>query len=206
MNRDNVLFLVIGILTGFIGGYVLHEAMATRQPPPLGYPTGVAATAAPAIRRRRRPRRRQQAGASRRWRRCSSSAPTWRRIPTTRERSAGVWPTSTTTSATGNAPPSSTSRYLELEPGDRRRDDGPGCDLPLSSPGLRRHSSPVPTAPRDLAPDHWRARYNEILVLAFDLGDFEAASSVMAELMRLQPDNPDVARLAAELEKRSKGA
>ena len=35
MSRDNVLFIVIGILIGFIAGYLLQEVMAERQPPRL---------------------------------------------------------------------------------------------------------------------------------------------------------------------------
>ena len=58
---------------------------------------------------------------------------------------------------------------------------------------------------RSLDPEHWQSRYNEILVLAFDLGDFEAAAPAMAELEALQPDNPNVVRLAAELANRRGG-
>ena len=34
MDRDKVLFMVIGLLAGFICGYVMHEVMAARQPAP----------------------------------------------------------------------------------------------------------------------------------------------------------------------------
>ena len=32
MNKDNFLFALIGLLVGFISGYLLHEVMAARQP------------------------------------------------------------------------------------------------------------------------------------------------------------------------------
>lgn len=34
MNRESVLFLFIGLLAGFIAGFMMHEAMASRQPAP----------------------------------------------------------------------------------------------------------------------------------------------------------------------------
>jgi tetratricopeptide (TPR) repeat protein len=54
----------------------------------------------------------------------------------------------------------------------------------------------------DRAPDHWQARYNQILVLGFDLGRLEEASTAAAELKRLAPSNPDVDRLVEEIERR----
>ena len=35
MTRDNLLFVTLGLLAGFISGYFTHEVMAVRQPPPL---------------------------------------------------------------------------------------------------------------------------------------------------------------------------
>ncbi len=55
---------------------------------------------------------------------------------------------------------------------------------------------------RSRQPDHWQARFNEVLILAFDLGDLEAAGPVLEELRSLQPDNPDVERLVTEIERR----
>lgn len=34
VNRDSVLYLFIGLLSGFIAGFMMHEAMASRQPAP----------------------------------------------------------------------------------------------------------------------------------------------------------------------------
>ncbi|MFL6203155.1 MAG: tetratricopeptide repeat protein, partial [Thermoanaerobaculia bacterium] len=35
MNKDNLIFAVFGILVGFISGYLMHEVVASRQPPRL---------------------------------------------------------------------------------------------------------------------------------------------------------------------------
>lgn len=55
---------------------------------------------------------------------------------------------------------------------------------------------------REMRPDDWISRFNEVVVLAFDLEDFAAADEVLEELETLQPDNPRVASLAAEVERR----
>jgi hypothetical protein len=57
-----------------------------------------------------------------------------------------------------------------------------------------------------VAPDHWQSKFNQVIVLAFDLKKYGEAESVLAELKRLQPTNPDVARLAAEVDRQKKAA
>jgi hypothetical protein len=52
-----------------------------------------------------------------------------------------------------------------------------------------------------MQPDHWQSRFNEVIVLGFDLGRVDEAAQVMAELKELQPDNPNVQRLDQELER-----
>jgi len=49
---------------------------------------------------------------------------------------------------------------------------------------------------RQLAPDHWQSYYNEVVVLAFDLKRHDEAGRLLQELQRMQPSNPDVAKLA----------
>ena len=55
---------------------------------------------------------------------------------------------------------------------------------------------------RNKAPQHWQARYNEVLVLAFDLGRWDEAGKALSELQQLEPSNADVSRLADELQRR----
>ena len=52
---------------------------------------------------------------------------------------------------------------------------------------------------------YWPARFNEILVLAYDLQDGEAAKKKLAELQALQPSNDRVNRLAQDIEGRFGG-
>lgn len=57
-----------------------------------------------------------------------------------------------------------------------------------------------------LSPDHWQALYNEVVVLAFNQKKFDAARQVLDRLQKMQPNNPDVSRLASEVERQSKEA
>ena len=56
------------------------------------------------------------------------------------------------------------------------------------------------------APGHWQAYYNEIVVLAFDLKKFDQATQILAKLQQMQPGNPDVAKLAAEVARQRNAA
>lgn len=202
MNRDNVLFLVIGVMAGFITGYVMHEAMASRQPPRRAAATAaVAATAA--------------AAGNPSPRGAPAGAPQAPMMAEVQQLTARVAEDPTDTVALRrlanlNYDISNWQRaaelyesYLALEPADL----GVMTDLGATYRFLGRPDDALGQfqSVRELDPEHWQSRYNEILVLGFDLGDLEAARSAMEELSRLQPDNPDVARLVAELEKRSQG-
>ena len=195
-----MLFLVIGVLTGFISGYVMHEVMAARQPALRGTvassdaslggggsATGGAApsTSQPAMEQVQRLRAHvaqnpDDAAAVRQLANLNYDIRNW-------DRAAELY-----------------RKYLDLAPGD--------LDAMTDLGAVYRYLGRPEEALEQFrevggrAPDHWQARYNAILVLAFDLQDLDAAGSAMAELQQLQPDNPDIIRLAAELEKRSAGA
>jgi hypothetical protein len=57
-----------------------------------------------------------------------------------------------------------------------------------------------------IAPDHWQSRYNKVIVLAFDLKDYAGAQKVLDDLQRLQPQNPSISELAAEVARRRSAA
>lgn len=195
MNRDNVLFLMIGALTGFIIGYLMHEAMAARQPAPrqaaagetaAGTPPGAgAAGGQPAMEQVQRLRAHvaqnpDDAPAVRQLANLNYDIRNW-------DRAAELY-----------------QQYLGLVPDDVNVMTDLGAvyrflGRPQEALEQFRHV-------QGQAPDHWQARYNEVLVLAFDLEDLEAAGSAMSELRQLQPDNPEVVRLAEELERRGAGA
>jgi cytochrome c-type biogenesis protein CcmH/NrfG len=57
-----------------------------------------------------------------------------------------------------------------------------------------------------LAPENWQAFFNEAVVLAFNQKKYAEARQVLDNLRKLQPNNPDVSRLAAEVDRLSKAA
>src|SRR5262249_43812870 len=56
------------------------------------------------------------------------------------------------------------------------------------------------------APDHWKSYFNEVVVLAFDLKKPDAAKASLEKLQQMQPNNPDVARLADAVAKQRTAA
>jgi tetratricopeptide (TPR) repeat protein len=52
-----------------------------------------------------------------------------------------------------------------------------------------------------MAPDHWQSRFNQVVVLAFDLKQFDKAQAILDELQKSQPDNPDIQQLAQSVAK-----
>ena len=57
-----------------------------------------------------------------------------------------------------------------------------------------------------LAPEHWQSRFNQAIVLGLDLSRFDDAIKILDQLRGLQPGNPEIDRLQAEIEKRRKAA
>ena len=94
-------------------------------------------------------------------------------------------------------------RYLKLDP------DNPDVltdlGITLRSQGQLDRALELFRRAEKLKPDHWQARFNEIVVLAFDRRDFAGAEKALAELERLAPGNPDVGRLAQEVRKLKEG-
>ena len=59
---------------------------------------------------------------------------------------------------------------------------------------------------QSMAPDHWQSLYNQVVVLAFSKKEIDEAKKVLVELQRVQPNNPDVQRLAAAVEEQRNAA
>ncbi len=208
MNRDKVLYTVIGLLAGFICGYVMHEVMAARQPAPGWASTsGRPATAGGA------PRANPAASGAAAASGSAGSQPAMEQVQRLAayvrenpEDASAIRQLADLNYDISNWQRAAElySRYLELDATD--------VDVMTDLGATYRHLSRPQDAleqfrnARELAPDNWQARYNEVLVLAFDLNDLPGADAAMGELVSMQPDNPQVAHLAEELKKRSQGA
>jgi tetratricopeptide (TPR) repeat protein len=217
LNKDNLLYSVVGILIGFVSAYLLFEAMAARQPPRLT-PELRAQIAMPG-------ENPAEAG----------GGPTdARTADTSNPGMGGVAP--------GAGPASEEVQqlraYVEQNPNDADavlrlanlnfdiRNWGRAQELYNHYLTLRPGNADVLTdlgisyretqhfdqalerfrQARELAPAHWQSYYNEVVVLAFDLKRFAEADPLLQELQRMQPSNPEVARLAEAVARQKSAA
>jgi cytochrome c-type biogenesis protein CcmH/NrfG len=225
MNKDNLVFAVFGILVGFIAGYLVHEVIAVRQPPRL----------TPELRAQiAMPGEDPMAGPADN--RVSDVAPgaggdTAASAPGGAPGGAGPAPASMEEvqqlRAYVEQNPNDADavlrlanlnfdirnwmraeelyrQYLKLRPGDANV----MTDLGISYRESKKFDEALAQfdQAQKIAPDHWQSYYNEVVVLAFDLKRFDDADRVLAELQRLQPGNPDVARLADAVSKQRSAA
>ncbi len=219
MNRDNVLFTVIGLLAGFTAGYLMHEVMAARQPPPRHTQAGGISGAAgvpgqtpgprqvgPAEPRQAGPRQAgpQQAGPQQAGPQAAMQQVQQLRayVEANPDDSEALRLLANMNYEISNWTRAAElyERLLGLRPGD--------IDVMTDLGACYRYLGQFDRAlelfreVQKASPSHWQSRYNEILVLAFDLGDLPTAAEATRQLRTLQPDNPDVERLAAEIERR----
>lgn len=225
MTKDNLISVVLGVLIGFIAGYLLHEVMAARQPPRFAASPGTAPGAAPLP-----PGGDPQGGMPQGAFQPSPDMPPGQQPPMGAPPAAG-----------GGAPmqeiqqlrdrvaqnPNDAdavrqladmnfeianwqrakelyARYVELRPDD--------LDVISDLGVVERELGNFDEALRlfdqvqQKNPDHWQSMYNEVIVLAFNKRDFAGAESTLQRLRQLQPDNPNVQRLADEVEKQRNAA
>jgi len=221
MTRDNLLFVTIGVLAGFISGYFTNEVMAVRQPPPLavlqaaqaaamGNPhagdggeggaqgagaaaaTGGGAAAAgpggpggPAMAdilrlKEQVEKNPNDADAILTLANLNYDIRNWARARELYE------------------------RYLKLRPPQ----PDVLTDLGVALRGLQQFPEALARfeEAQKLQDGHWQSLYNEVVVLAFDLKDMAKAQQVLERLRELQPNNPEVTRLADEVARRSGSA
>lgn len=203
MNRDNLLFATLGVLAGFISGYFVHEVMAVRQPPPLavlqaaqaaaagGSPHAAGGPGAPA----------PAAGAP-----GAGAAPMAEiqrlraQIESNPEDADAILQLANLNYDIRNWARARDlyTRWLELRPAD----PGVLTDLGVAYRGLGEFDEAMKRfeEAQRLQADHWQSMFNQVVVLSFDLEDHERADAVLARLRTLQPSNPDVQRLAQEVE------
>ena len=203
MNRDNLLYATLGVLAGFISGYFVHEVMAVRQPPPLavlqaaqaamgGSPHGAGAPGAPGV---------DPAAAA------GSGGPAMaeierlkQQIESNPEDADAILQLANLNYDIRNWARARDlyTRWLELRPAD----PGVLTDLGVAYRGLGEFQEAMKRfdEAQRLQADHWQSMFNQVVVLSFDLKDHERAGAVLARLRTLQPSNPDVQRLAQEVE------
>ncbi len=209
MNKDNLLYALAGLLLGFVSSYLLFEAMAARQPPrrppgavlpgdapaaEAGVSPGGAAGA---------PAGGAQAGAA--------GQPPMEEILRLRDHVAKNPGDAAAVIRLANLnfdiqnwarARELYEQYLKLRPGEP--DVISDLGVTYFEMGDAQGAVALFDRAQELSPDHWQSRFNEVFVRAA-VKDFTGAEAVIAELQRLQPDNPDVARLAAEVARRKAG-
>jgi len=218
VNRDNLLFATIGILVGFITGYLVHEVMATRQPPRLtpelraqivvpggeqggGGAPGSDAGAAPAA---------NDGGGA------GPAGPGGAPMQAIQELRAYVEKNPNDADAVRKLADLNFEirnwkraqelyrHYLELKPGD----PDVMTDLGISYRETQDFDKSLQLFQQvhQAAPDHWKSYFNEVVVLAFDLKKVDEAKVPLAKLQQMQPGNPDVVRLADAVAKQRTAA
>lgn len=214
MNRDNLLFAVIGLVIGFILAYLAFEAMAFRQPTPLfgqtpapaGVPAAQGAMNAPGGAGATSGTGAAEVDATGAGEGPMAAMEQVQRLAAyVRENPDDL--DAVRTLANLNYDVRNWSRaaelyasFLEKKPGDT----DVMTDLGACYRQLGKHQEALALF-RQVAeenPQHWQARFNEVLVLAFDLDQEEPARAALDELVALQPENPDVRRLAEQVRER----
>jgi tetratricopeptide (TPR) repeat protein len=212
VNKDNALFAVIGILVGFISGYLLHEVMAARQPPRLRPGDAAAAAAAQG----------EEAGNAG----PAAGAPGQQGGPGGGQ-GAPVMAAIQQLKGRVEKNPNDTEALLELANANfeiqrweqaqelylrflklKPNQAGPMTDLGVTYRNLGHYDQALEMFRQaaKVDPTNWQSRFNQVVVLGFDLKRFDEAQQVLAELQKLQPGNPDVARLATEMDRLRKAA
>ncbi len=248
MNKDNLLFAMIGLLFGFIAGYLLHEVLVARQPlrrPASEMAADAGAAAGGGMAEPPAPGGSPQAdmapnggagaadaggGAGK-----GAGAPGF----AAPEAPAADAPAAAAGGGAAGVPPGMAAvqqlrDYVASHPKDadavlklanlnfdihnwaRARDlysqylglrpDNPDVmtDLGDCYRELKQYDSALEQFRRaeGLAPAHWRSLFNEVVVLAFDLKQFDAADKAFAHLQQVAPQQPEVTQLGTELQRR----
>lgn len=212
MTKDNLLFATLGVLLGFISGYLMHEVMALRQPPrqlpgqavqtapfanPGGAPPGAPGAGGPGMPGAPGADANAQMAQIQQLRDYVAANPN--------DADAVL------SLANLNFEISNWGRARELyEQYLRLRPNSPDVmsDLGVALFNLGDHQGAIAQFDKvqAAAPDHWRSLYNEVIVLTFGMQRYDEAARVLEQLEKMQPGNPEVARLAAEVESRRKAA
>lgn len=205
MTRDNVLFIIIGILIGFISGYFVHEAVARYQPLPESIIARVQEAqqgGAPGVEEAAAGGGVAQAGGQPDMKQILQLKSYVESHP---DDADAVHQLANLEFEIKNWPRAKElySQYMKLKPNDPNGMTDLGVCYRQTGEyqealKLFRHAA-------SLDPNHWQSRFNEVVVLAFDLNKPQDAKKPLEELKRLQPDNSSVKQLADEVAQRLNG-
>lgn len=201
MTKDNLLYASIGVLLGFIAGYMLHEMLMARQPPRLTPELRAQIVARPG--EEGAPMQQQappQGGPA-----PSAGGGTGPAMAEVQELQTRLQQNPNDTEAilrlanlnfdirNWSRAQELYAQYLELKPGDV----DVMTDLGISYRETRQFDQALQMFAKAKAadPNHWEAYYNEVVVLAFDLKRMDEANQSLAKLQELQPNNPAVSQL-----------
>lgn len=202
MIRDHVIFLVGGLLVGFITGYVLHDTMAARQPPRFVPGSGnnpQAAAPAPAQPQAQEQTQEQAA---------ASMAQIQQLKQYVDEHPDDLDATLQLANLNYDVRNFGRAKELYLHYLEKRpKSPDVTSDLGICFRELGDYKQALDYFHRtqEMSPNHWESRFNEVVVQAFDLKNYAAAEKALQKLEELQPNNPDVKRLAEAVAKQ-KGA
>lgn len=212
MTKDNVISAVFGILLGFIAGYLMHEVMASHQPPRFvanapGGPNAMAgAPGAPGGTNASAPAAAPQQDMAAVQAQQQEMAQLERFVQENPNDEQAILRLANLNfdQSRWDQARDLYSRFLELQPGNA----DVISDLGVVYRGLKDYDKALAQfeQAQKLKPEHVLSRYNKAIVLAFDLKRYDEAEQVVAELQLLQPGNPRVAELAAEIEKQRRAA
>jgi tetratricopeptide (TPR) repeat protein len=214
LNKDNLLYTLVGILIGFVSAYLLFDAVARRQPPrltpelraqiamegenPAQPAGGEAAAEAPTDARAADTSNPGMGGAA-----PGGGGPAMAEIQQLRDYVAKNPDDADAVLRLANLnfdirnwgrAQELYGHYLKLRPGN----PDVLTDLGISYRETQQFEQALEQfrQARKLAPGHWQSYYNEVVVLAFDLKRLDEAGPLLQQLQRMQPDNPEVAKLA----------
>lgn len=198
MTKDNFLFAVVGLLLGFTTGYLMHEVMADRQParrlPAASTPAGMGAAQPSA------PEGSPADG--------GSGGPAMAEV---RELSERIKNNPNDAEAIVHLANMNFDirnwrraeelyvRYLELRPGDP--DVMTDLAVCYKESGELEKALDTVRQVQKASPTHWPSVFNEVSVL-LDLGRPAEAREALARLQQMQPGDPRVQQLAAEVARR----
>ncbi len=226
MTKDNLLFATIGLLFGFTLGYVLHEVMVARQP--LRRPAGEGAVVTPGPgggapddsgssdsltasdgARPAPPAGDAGAGGAAGAAPGGGGGPAMAEIQQLRDYVASHPKDAVAVLklANLNFDISNWGRARDLYNqylGLREPNPDVLTDLGTCYRQLRDfdHALEQFRRAQQVAPSHWKSRFAEVVVLAFDLNRRDAAEQAFAKLRAVAPAQPEVAQLGDELRRR----